>query len=296
MKAHREHVYRKISESLVCFSLDDDRFNSPYHYHPEIELTLILEGAGTRMIGDSVKTFGPGDLCLIGGGIPHLYSSGPQVGCRARAEIVQLQRDEWSGMIDSLPEMQSIADLLDRSGRALQFSQELFRPVAEGMQRLRQSIGVRRVVSLIELLELLANKQRETQALVSPGFSAEIDNLQSRRIEKACRYIIEHSSEAIAHADIAAKVGLSRSGFSRLFRKATRMTFTEFLTQVRLGHAARLLLETQMPVTEVAFGVGFANLSNFNRRFRHLYNCTPSEYRRMATPVPEKAIAAQKTD
>lgn len=152
------------------------------------------------------------------------------------------------------------------------------------MQRLRQSNGVRRILSLIELLELLADEQRETRALVSPGFSAEIDNLQSMRIENACRYIIEHSSEPIAHSDIAAKVGLSPPGFSRLFRKATRMTFTEFLTQVRLGHAARLLLETQIPVTDIAFGSGFSNLSNFNRRFRLRYDCTPLQYRKIAVP------------
>ncbi len=280
MKARREHVHRRISQSLACFALDGDYFDAPYHFHPEIEIALIHEGSGTRIIGDAMANFKDRDLCLIGGNLPHLYCGQQPAGMRARAEVIQFSRDEWDGLFDTLPEMRRIGELLDRSARALRFPDALIPEVTELMQRTREAADASRIVIFLELLDLLSRKMEDALPLISPGYHAEIDHSQSERIDLACQFIIEHASEDLSHAEVAARTGLSPSAFSRLFHKATGMTYTRFLNEVRLGHAARLLMETELPIAQIAFETGFNNLSNFNRRFRDHYGRAPSQYRK----------------
>jgi AraC-like DNA-binding protein len=102
---------------------------------------------------------------------------------------------------------------------------------------------------------------------------------QHERIHEVCNYILEHHDEALSHEDMARRIHVTRSHFSRIFKRATKRTYQEFVNEVRLGHACRLLVETDESITEIALNSGFNNLSNFNRRFRQKYRCSPREYR-----------------
>jgi AraC-like DNA-binding protein len=131
----------------------------------------------------------------------------------------------------------------------------------------------------MDLIDCLINS-RHTITLASPGYTGAGTEQDSKRMQIACRYIMENFCEEISHEALAAKVHLAPSSFSRLFKRVTRKTCTAYVNEIRLGHACRLLIETNHSIPEIAFTSGFHNLSNFNRRFRERYQCSPREYRR----------------
>jgi AraC-like DNA-binding protein len=115
--------------------------------------------------------------------------------------------------------------------------------------------------------------------LASPGYVGRSTAQDSERMQVACRYILEHFSDEISHRELAARVHLAPVSYCRLFKKVTRKTCTAFINEIRLGHACRLLMESEDSITEIAFACGFRNLSNFNRRFKERYGVSPRAYR-----------------
>lgn len=256
------------------------RFSHPFHYHPEIEITLIRRGGGLRLVGDHVEPFAPGDLCLIGARLPHRYHQGTGSDGESEAEVIQFRRDCGGGFLDEAPEMSSFARLLDAASLGLRFPPETSEKAAPLFPRIRVATGIKRWRALLALLDQLASGPPPIQ-LASPGYAADRLPHDQDRIGRACDHLLEHFDSDLDHAEVARLVHLSPSAFSRLFRRTTGKTYTAFLQEVRLGHACRLLRETNLLITEVALASGFQNLSNFNRRFRQTYHRTPREYRQL---------------
>lgn len=281
-KAKFEHIAATGDASFRCFLIESNRFNHPLHYHPELELTLVLDSVGQRVVGDSVKPFGRGDLCLLGGNLPHLYHNSPTSRRRkgARAIVVQFRRDFGGGVLDAAAEFQDIARLLDRAAQGLEFSPEVVEAVQPSLERLLLATGSERLLLLFELLATLAGAP--ATGLASAGYRPSLGRPKSERISKACQFIFEHYHEEISQEQVARRIGLSPSAFTRFFQRHTQQTYQHFLSEVRLGHASRLLLHTDQSVTEIAFASGFQNLANFHRRFRQRYGATPLAYRKAA--------------
>jgi len=278
MKAQREQIVTPTDQSFRAFAMSAQRFDHPFHFHPEIELTLITAGAGTRLVGDAVASFQPGDLCLIGENLPHLYHTPEDAagGQKSRAIVVQFRREACGGVFTAA-EMAPIASLIKRANQGLRFHDDDARRTEPKLERLRRLSGPARVASLIELLALLAEAYAET--LASPGYSPTLNDFHGDRISKACRYILDHYDQDLSHADVAAHVGLTPSAFSRFFQRATNQTYQQFIGELRLGRASRLLVETDLSITEICYAAGFGNLSNFNRRFKAARGLTPREFR-----------------
>lgn len=282
-KAQFEQVLRREDESFRCLKFETDRFEHPYHYHPEIELTLILESTGQRMVGDSLKPFKAGDLCLLGANLPHLYHNNAKLDGLARSIVVQFRRDFAGGFIDHTPELRSIAQLLDRAAHGLMFEETTAEHLEPKLEQLLVATGYQRLSQLLEILGDLTGAPCE--ALASAGFQPTFSERQSARISAACTYIFEYFDQELSQVDVARHIGLSPSAFTRFFQRHTNQSFSQFLSEVRLGRAFALLLDTDATVTEICYEVGFRNLSNFNRRFRARYGASPREIRQQTAKM-----------
>lgn len=279
-KAQLEVLLLEQNYSFRTLLIEDERFRHPIHYHPEFELTYIIKSGGTRIIGDHIEAFYPGDLCLIGASVPHCYHQPTNFLGGAAAEVLQFSRDCGGGIIDGAPEWLKASQLLERAACGLRFPADTAKEVYPRMARLRTSSGLHRWQLFIDILIILADCS-DTTALASPSYRRQLGPAQANRIQKACNYMLEHFAEPIRHKDIAQHVGMAPASLSRLFRSKTGQTCAEFLTSVRLGNACRLLRETDLTVTEIAYACGFQNLSNFHRRFRQKYQLNPVSYRRL---------------
>jgi len=286
MKARFEKVVAGEGRLFCAYESWTGSFDAPYHFHPEIELTAILGGNGRRIVGDHIETFASGDLVLIGANVPHQYA-GPQSRSHTR----------WAGfvLIQFLPEALGLnflnskegaplRKLLERARRGMAFPAPVARRAIKKMQALVQTEGPARFIALLDLLHLLA-ASKEGHGLASHGHAPTLDAGNASRISRACEFIQKRFDRPIHQSDVAAHVALSPSAFSRMFRRATGLTFTKLLSGVRLSEACRLLVETDDTVVQICHRCGFANLSNFNRRFLAAKQVTPREFRRASAPA-----------
>lgn len=280
MKAQLEVLMPDPTHSFRSLRVADTRFRHAIHYHPEIELTYIIKSAGTRMVGDHIEPFAAGDLCLIGSNLPHCYHQTSDLKGGAAAEVLQFSRTCGGGILDKSAEWLKVSQLMDRAACGLKFPETTGKRVFPIMTQLRESEGLVRWLHFIEILMLLLDCD-QAKPLASPSFKREIDPVHSSRIHKACNFMLERYADPIKHQDIAKHVHMAPASLSRLFRSKTGQTCVDFLTSVRLGNACRLLRESDLTVTEIAFACGFQNLSNFHRRFRQKYQRNPINYRRL---------------
>lgn len=266
------------ASSLAVREFNVPAFTHPWHRHPEVELTWILEGEGLRHVGDSVEPFRAGDFCLIGANLPHcwLSSAAPRRRARARSLVVQFDPTRLGESFWSLPECARITDLLERAARGLRFEPDLGKRLAATWAS--ATTPVLRLATLLATLDELAAAEARPLSLAAWTRTdrAEADP----KLRRVLTYLGENVGEAVSQAAVARLVRMSPAAFSRFFRRAMGKTFQAYLTDLRLGLACRRLLDTDDRVSEIAFAAGFGNLSNFNRAFRRSRNMSPREFRR----------------
>jgi transcriptional regulator GlxA family with amidase domain len=181
------------------------------------------------------------------------------------------------GFLES-PELQGVRKLLTRARRGIRFTGNTQDTVRSLLLGLRSKSGLGRAIAFLQVLQVL-ECDKHYHILSSQGFTPELDAFASERINHAYHYIFKNFSGPIDYGAIARGVGMSLSGFSHYFRRATGRTVSEVVNEVRVGHANRLLMETQRTVSEVAYACGFGSLSNFNRCFRRITGVSPRQYR-----------------
>lgn len=283
MKAAVERVSPGAGASFLCRRRVDARFGFHWHVHPEIELTAIVHSRGRRFVGDSIEAYGDGDLVLLGPNLPHTWQS--EEGRKARHEAVFCQFSEaflGDAFLES-PELAGVKRLLSRAARGLRFTGETQKAVFRRMEGLDGVQGLTRLAGLLDILDRLA-RSRDARPLSSREFVPELRRGDAERIDRVCRHLTERCTERVTLAEAARVAHLSIPAFSRAFRRTTGKTLVGYLHELRTGLACRELIESDRPVSDIAFDSGFQNLSNFNRRFRALKGMSPRDYRRAHRP------------
>ncbi len=280
MKALLEKIPLDPGQSFACSEYYTARFEMPWHFHPECELTLIGCGRGMRYVGDSIERFQDGDLVLLGPNLPHYWWKDADDRRMAHSIVVQFDAGTSWGPIFDLPEGAALRKLLRHAGRGLALTGRLRADVAAGMKRLLALKGWEKMCVLLELLGLMA-RSRPARLLASAGFSPDLDERDAQRLTDVCRYVNASFAGEVSQPQAASLAGFSTAAFSRFFHKRMGKTFEAYVAEVRVGHACRRLIEDDATVAEIAFGSGFNNLSNFNRHFLELKGVTPRGYRRL---------------
>lgn len=281
MKAILEKVSHDKNRSFALFEFEMRRFNCPFHYHPEIELTLIVSSSGHRYVGDHIGRFSPGDLVLMGPNLPHSYINDARPGQIAHSVVLQFLPDCLGPGFLQLGEMKGIQHLLERSRVGLSFHGRTRDKVAPLLSPLRKLDGPARLAAFLQVLGILS-RSKECRTLASPAYSPSLALYQGERINRVCELISRRFREGITQSEAARAAKMSPPSFSRFFRRATNRTFRAFLNEVRVGHAAQLLLESDRTVAEICYESGFGNLSNFNRQFLKLRSASPRDFRMRA--------------
>jgi AraC-like DNA-binding protein len=253
-------------------------FVHPWHRHPEVELTWIIEGEGLRHVGDSVEPFQAGDFCLVGADLPHAWLShkGEGKAGRARSLVVQFDPARFGDAFWALPECARIARLLVRAAQGLCFRRSLGERLAKKLAGVETPLA--RLTTVLEILDELA-RATGARALSLGAWTRDYRAKADPKLRRVLAHLGENAGEAISQAQVARRVGMSPAAFSRFFRRAVGKTFQSYLTDLRLGMACRQLLETDRRVSEIAYAAGFGNLSNFNRAFRQSRGVAPREFR-----------------
>ena len=278
MQPLMEKVRKSHDASLSAFVRRERQFPFQWHYHREYELTLITAGRGRRFVGDHIADFREGDLILLGPLLPHTWRSEASHAARRRAIVVQFPEDFLGTALKECTELINIQKLLCRSRLGLQFLGRRRAKAAKQLEPLIKMRGARKLAEFVSILDGLA-KTQEVSPLASEAYAVPSQKFTSRRMAGVLKTIHRNYQQRLSQTDLARSVGLSDAAFIRNFRRATGTTLIDYINDLRIGHACRMLAESADLITDICFESGFTNLSNFNRCFLRRRGMTPSQFR-----------------
>jgi AraC-like DNA-binding protein len=281
MKLHLLDRSHQRNSSFTVKMNRHPHFLKIWHYHPELELVAVVKSTGTRFIGDGIAKFQEGEVVLIGENLPHMWVNedsyfDPSSHLSAEAVAIHFKKDLFGPHFLDAPEMRVISQLFCRAERGIKFtniSVKLFEKIS-GLVNLE---GFGRTIQFLEILHALAQEDRY-ELLSSNGFINAFNKTENKKLDKIYEYVFKNFSNPIGSKEVAQIANMNTSAFSRFFKRMHRKTFTQYLNEIRIGYACKLLLERKFNISEICYESGFNNISNFNRQFRKIKEMSPKEY------------------
>lgn len=270
-------------------------FIVPWHYHPEVEIMYILEGTGTRFVGDHVENYEEGDLCIVGAHLPHEWRNDKvffekESTLRASCYCLFFLPELFGKNLMEIQEMSHIKGLLEKAKRGVKFVGRSREEIVTLIRAYVKETGAARIAKLILLLERMATTE-EYEVLASVGYTRHAVNSEDfERFNKVYQYILRNFSRPIRLDEVSSLIGLTPNAFCRYFRERTKKTFVQYLNDVRIGHAKKLLIEGKMTISSLSLDSGFNNLSNFIELFKRSTGMSPSEYQRRYRRMNKKEL------
>ncbi|GAB3993860.1 AraC family transcriptional regulator [Spirosoma daeguense] len=279
----------KIPIASECsFSVRQDvvpYFYNRWHYHPELELLHIEAGNGTQFIGDSIRNFQAGDTLLIGANLPHYWRCDKayfdhQSDFFAKSTVVHFRSDFWGDTFLQLPENRPLVKLLELAKQGLRIYGQTSQQLKTILARMLAESGPERMVSLLQTLMLLAQSD-EIDVLSTIDYPSHFDEGDTDRINRIYAYSIANFQRKISLEEIANVASLSVNSFCRYFKLRSRKSYSQFLLELRVHHACKLLIDSTLSISQICFECGFNQSSGFNKYFRQIMGKSPMQYRKV---------------
>lgn len=266
-----------------CFYLVDrykDRFTFPVHRHKEYELNFLTNCSGARrVVGDSIETVGEYDLVLIGHEIEHGWEQHECDNTRIREITIQFSNDLLSESFLAKNQLGGIRKILEESSKGIVFSSSAIMKVYNKLENLTKiESGFYGMLELLSILYELAETD-DYRVLASSSFASVSPACDSRRVQKVQDYVTSHYRDEIRLNDLASLAGMTPTAFSRFFKLRTGRSISDYVIDVRLGHATRMLVDSTTSIAEICYECGFNNISNFNRIFKKKKGHSPKVFR-----------------
>lgn len=284
----KPQFHRVPVPALSSFSIRHDKtanFGSEWHYHPELELHYVIQGEGVRLIGDNISNFSSGELILLGENLPHMwqsnesyYQSNPSR--KVEAMIFHFLPYCLGQDFLSLPEAYLLPVLFEKAKKGMSIYGDSKKRIIDLMMEGQDASEFKRLLILISTLKILAETTEYFNIATPHAFYKNTDDNVVDRINKVCSYSLLNFKKEITLEEIANIANLSVTSFCRYFKTITKKTYYDFLIEIRVSHACRMLIEDLQPTEIICFECGFNNVSNFYRHFKKITNMTPLEYKR----------------
>ncbi|HTJ49644.1 MAG TPA: AraC family transcriptional regulator [Cyclobacteriaceae bacterium] len=267
------------------FSVRQDRYaniNNRWHYHAEVELIKIHKGSGTQFIGDDIKRFEPGNIVLVGSNLPH-YWKFDETQFQSKKEsnvfstVIHFFENFWGDKFINLPETKSIKSVLEKAKRGISVSGKDAQYIGSLIDKINATDGLMRLMTLVECLSAFANAS-EITLLSSIGFNVDFSDSENERINAIYNYSLSRFSGEIYLEEIAAVAGMVPNSFCRYFKSRTGKTYSQFLTELRIGQACKLLIENKLSIKQLCYESGFNNFTCFHKNFKAITGKSPQKY------------------
>lgn len=257
---------------------------TPWHHHPEYELVLIVKGKGRRMLGDHVARFEKNDLVFIGPYLPHQWMCETDdkdltYGPHDEAFVIQFGYDFLGNDFFEIPENSSLKRFLIESTRGYEIFGKTKSQIISILHKMFDMNDYKRLYALLSIFEIMGSTT-EFHSLASPNSINPFLLKKNEPMQSAMQYILQNFQNRIQIQDLLAITNMSYASFYPSFKKAYMMPFKDYLLNVRIGYACKLLTEGSMHISETAYDSGFENLSNFNRQFKKIKGITPTQFQK----------------
>ncbi|WP_144604617.1 AraC family transcriptional regulator [Algoriphagus algorifonticola] len=276
----------KSQKEFIRFQQDrGNHFYDKLHQHPQLQLTLILEGKGQFLSGDFVGRFEPGDIFFLGENVPHVFRSDPEYfeadsNLKSAGNTLFFDFQALGDSILEVEDLQGLRSLSQTRGACFHVSGACRERLTVLIAEFESCRGLFRFQKGMEILAVLEQEKDDLKPLNHAELNWGLSEKDGSRMDLILRFLLENKNRTIRLEEAASVASMSKEAFCRFFKLRTRKTFTQYLNQLRVNEALKLLEETELGIAEIAFQVGFENLSYFNRAFRKIQGETPSYYRR----------------
>lgn len=259
-------------------------FLNKWHYHPEIELVNIIKGRGTQFIGDSIQHFKEGDLVLVGSNLPHYWRCDEiyfqdNSELNVEAKVVHFLEDIWGDKFIELPENKFIKELYKKAKKGLIIKGEAKKQVIFLMTKMLAEKDFKKIICLLEALYIISSSN-DVELLSSSVSNNNYNESETKRINDIYQFSLNNFKRKISLEEIADVANISTNSFCRYFKNKTLKTYSQFLIEVRVGHACKLLIENKLTISSVCYESGFNNFSNFNKFFKSITGKSPLQYKK----------------
>lgn len=266
-------------KSFIVQKLSGQEF-SVIHAHKDYELNLITSGKGKRIVGNNISTFENGDLVLIGPDLTHSW------------EFAYSERNKFSecltiiisetlinGSLTQFEELESIRKLFDRALKGVAFKGNHAKEAAKQMKQLAEIHGFESFIAMLKLLKTLAEIKEQEIISITPelpdSYYKDLD-----QVKIIYSFVMCNLQNTITLDTAAGLLNMAPGSFCRFFKKRTGKSFIQYVKDIRISHASKMLSDTELPIAQISFESGYSNLANFNFYFKSLMKMTPSEYRK----------------
>jgi len=277
MKVILEHISPDENSSFKVLHIKDvpiSELNWQYHYHSEIEIVCVLHGKGTRHVGYHKSHFEDGALAVIGSNIPHsgfgLNATDPH------EEIVVLFKEEILSLPEGETDANSIRKLIELSRYGVLFSSEVKNKLIPKLKQLAESEGYTKYLLLLEILFELS-KTKDFELMNTEVMPYTIVSRNRTRLEAVFTYVENGYQNEIDIMQAADLANLTKPAFCNFFKKATSLTFVEFVNRYRIDKAC-ILLSQEKSIAESCYATGFNNITYFNKTFKKYTKTTPGQF------------------
>jgi len=279
----------KVSKGPAhSFSVRQDlvpHFNNKWHYHAEVELIHFKKGEGTQFIGDHISHFKAGDVVLVGAQLPHYwrfdesyFREDPKHSADVR--VAHFCENFWGDQFLQLPENKMLKNILEKAKCGIKVNGKTKVVVAEILEKMLKAEGSEKIILLMEALNIIANCNRVT-VLSSIGFNNSVGtSSDNERINAIYEYSLANFRNKIHLEEIAAIAYVSPNSFCRYFKSHTQKTYSQFLIELKVGHACKLLIENKVLVKQLCYESGFNNFASFHKFFKQITGKSPLNYQK----------------
>lgn len=258
--------------------------DSSWHYHSQYELLYVTKSSGIRFVGESVASFHPGDLVLVGAYVPHLwrndisfYKNRNHTEEKVETTVIKFKKEFMSSETFDRPEFIEVKELLEESTYGISFGSQVAEELHNSLMEIVKMPKAKQAIKLMDILLKLATTQ--DKQILSETDMRQITTKKADKLDVVLKYISDNYTSNISLKDVADLACMTPNSFCRFFKKMTNKSFTQFLNEVRVRKALRYLVHREKSISEICYLVGYNSINNFNKQFKLAMGSTPNEYR-----------------
>lgn len=284
MQPKLEKVFTSHASSIAVKKEITPYMDYPLHYHPEYEIIYVEKSYGIRLMGNHIGNFSDGDLMFISPNLPHVWRNDNDFYKGNRAPgvvvyVVHFREDALKEGFFDLPELTHIKKLFQLGQQGMLVGETDHKKIRDLIKNVYESSGFDRLICFLKVLDALA-KTEDYELLSKQGFANSLNSADSERINQVMNFLMENYTRDIQLDEVAALVNLNKSSFCRYFKYRTHKTYSQFLNEIRIAHACKLLVNGEKTVSQICYETGYNNISHFNRQFKLITGLTAKEYAR----------------
>ncbi len=274
------HVETPPDDSFKSWENACPYLHNPWHYHPECEITYVNKGSGVLFIGDQVLNYKQDTLIMIGPNLPHEWRSDSKESpdFHSQTYAVHFNKNFPGAEFYKIPEAAAVNQLFEQSVRGILINDARTKSIVKDkLMQLLNTKGLERISLLLSIFDNIVACDK-IELLSSLIFVNSIDEGQNHRMNKIYKYVMDHFRDQISVEEIACEVHMTTTSFCRFFKQRTNKSFIQYVNDIRVSYACKLLLQEDYNISQIAFESGFENLSNFNKQFKKIKNLTPRQF------------------